>query len=72
MPYGDELKTPKGVPGFAQSALNVLVGTSILSDNGARIGKGVWTWSLNRTGAGAFTFKVMTSVSLLLICSPTS
>ena len=46
------------MPIFSQSALNVLVGTSILSDNAAQIGKGLcagkglvtkqdWCWSIH-------------------------
>ena len=54
----DCIQTPNGVPGFA---LNVLVGTSILSDNAAKIGKGLcavkglvikqdWCWSIHFHG----------------------
>ena len=57
----DSIQTPYGIPGFAQFALNVLVGTSILSDNAAQIGKGLcagkglvikqdWCWSTHVQG----------------------
>ena len=70
----DCIQTPNGVSGFAQPAVLVLVGTAILSDSAAHIGEGLCTgkgWSSCQTGAGAVTFKVMTSVFLLLICSLT-
>ena len=55
------VQTPKGIPGFAQPALNVLVGASILSDNAAQIGEGLcagkglvikqdWCWSTHVQG----------------------
>ena len=57
----DCIQSPRGIPGFAQSALNVLVGTSILSGNAAKISKGLcagkglvikqdWCWSSHVQG----------------------
>ena len=54
----DCIQTPDGIPGFAESALYVLFGASILSDNAAQVGKGLcagkgmvikqdWCWSIH-------------------------
>ena len=77
----DCIQTSKGFPGFAQSALNVLVGTPILSNNAAKIGQGLcagngWVikkdWcTRSRSWPPFFFFFFLSFFFFLLICCPT-